>query len=138
MSCACLFMFTADSTRGPSLDDTRISRPVMRKQRCKVFLQAVNDSLPTDDTDLTDFHAEDALHSQSRRGGSRGNMLAKHILRFISLQITISHYNSHSAKGMSYLCTTERDRPSPHPPKGGSSYNRLSRALMQSRTLQTK
>ena len=27
LSCACSFMFTADSMRGPSLDDTRISPP---------------------------------------------------------------------------------------------------------------
>ena len=39
LSCACSFMFTADSMRGTSLDDTRIFRPVMRKQRCKVFLE---------------------------------------------------------------------------------------------------
>ena len=32
-------MFTSDSMRGTSLDDTRIFRPVMRKQRCKVFFR---------------------------------------------------------------------------------------------------
>ena len=41
-------------------------------------------------------------------GGSTGNMWARSILHFISLQVTVSHYNSHSAKGMSYLCTIER------------------------------
>ena len=37
LSCACPFMFTPDSIRGPSLGDTMILTPAPRTQGCKVF-----------------------------------------------------------------------------------------------------
>ena len=48
LSCSCSFMFTADSMRGPSLDDTRIFRPAPHTEGCKGFYRAdPSPSLPS-------------------------------------------------------------------------------------------
>ena len=85
LSCACSFMFTADSMRGTNLDDTRIFRPVMRKQRCKVFFRVQSTEYRvqmTDDrwqmteyrwqmTQIWQIYTEDVQHfSQSRWGAA--------------------------------------------------------------------
>ena len=134
LSCACSFMFTADSMRGTNLDDTRIFRPVMRKQRCKVFFrvqsteyrvqmtddrwQMTDDRVQmTDDTDLTDLHGGCTTFLTISLGGGGGNSGEKHILRFISLQVTISHHKSLSAIFVPYLCNWEtEERASPPTP----------------------
>ena len=45
-------------------------------------------------TQILQIYTEDALHLSQSRWGGGGNSGAKHILRFISLQVTISHYKS--------------------------------------------
>ena len=51
-------MFTADSMRGPSLDDRRIFRHALGREGCKTFLRTTDGSLHTDETDWTDLHRE--------------------------------------------------------------------------------
>ncbi len=127
-------MFTADSMRGPSLDDTRIFLPALGKQRCKVFFRA-DPLCPAGISPSMGRRAGAVLAvvAPSHRGEGWGGVCKSTdyddtdlVINAPSVHI-ISHYLalscsiSQSANFVAYLCNSERKTGNNPPPPLRSS-----------------